>query len=147
MQSRKSQKKLGRFSRKNKILQIPKKIGAILKKKQDSANSQPKFFFPKKKQKLLPKKSYNLFPRLSPTKIMRHKIIENIEEDKILNGKIGRKGGKKNVDLKGAGGDYDEIVEKIIRVDRGMTREDRGEIEKSLEKHFFFSNLDGDELD
>ena len=78
---------------------------------------------------------------------MRHKIIENIEEDKILNGKIGRKGGKKNVDLKGAGGDYDEIVEKIIRVDRGMTREDRGEIEKSLEKHFFFSNLDGDELD
>ena len=51
------------------------------------------------------------------------------------------------MDLKGAGGDYDEIVEKIIRVDRGMTREDRGEIEKSLEKHFFFSNLDGDELD
>lgn len=35
------------------------------------------------------------------------------------------------MDLQGAGGGYDEIVEKINRMDKGMTREDRGEICKT----------------
>jgi hypothetical protein len=49
----------------------------------------------------------------------------------VKNGKIGRKGGKKVVDLQGAGGDYDEIVENISRMDKGMTREDKAEICKT----------------
>ena len=70
-------------------------------------------------------------PRLSPTKISRQRIIETIEADNIKIQKMNRKGGKKVVDLKGAGGDYDEIVEKITSLPKDRSSADNDQIEKS----------------
>ena len=68
-----------RFLRNYKILQIRRENWAILEKLQDSANSQPKFYSPQKKQKINPKKSYNLTPRL-PNVIFTHFLSENFQK-------------------------------------------------------------------